>query len=265
MDRAVHRGAAVLGLALAALSLACEPKLVVGKWSCAGDDNAGGEGNSAALDEPITAPWSTGFENGFCDYLAAGFCYAAERAAYETVTTPAHSGRFAAAFSVVADGALDGYQTRCVRQGELPAAAHYSAYFFIPVAPSAGNNWNLLHFRGGDGVVFHGLWDVTLAVESDGTLSVVVFDHLRQATLPTTGLPAVPVGAWFQLEVYLQRAADDTGAFAVYQDGALGLELLDLSTDDSSLGQWYVGNLAASLTPSDNTLYVDDVSIRPAP
>ena len=106
-------------------------KLVVGKWSCSeADGNAGGDGSVMAATAPISFPWSTGFENGFCDYTAgAGFCYADKRAAYEIVTSPVHAGNFAAAFSVSPSTALDG-QTRCVRQGALPNAAYYSAYYF---------------------------------------------------------------------------------------------------------------------------------------
>jgi hypothetical protein len=39
-------------------------------------------------------------------------------------------------------------------------------------------------------------------------------------------------------------------------------DLTNILTDDSSVGQWYVGNLATGLTPPASTLYVDDVTIR---
>jgi hypothetical protein len=62
----------------------------------------------------------------------------------------------------------------------------------------------------------------------------------------------------------LKRAADATGEVALYQDGELLIQATDLITDDSSWGQWYVGNLAQGLTPPDSTLYVDDVTLRAA-
>ena len=64
------------------------------------------------------------------------------------------------------------------------------------------------------------------------------------------------------MQFYLVRAADPTGEVALYQDGELLLDQTNILTDDSSVGQWYVGNLATGLTPSESTLYVDDVSIR---
>lgn len=249
------------GLAL----LGCEPKLVVGKWSCpAAVDNAGGDGN-VSTEAPVTVPWATGFENGFCDYTAAlGFCYERGGGSYEVVTSPVHSGHSAAAFSI-STGDLDGAQTRCVRRGALPRAAYYSAYFYVPSAPSAAANWNLMHFRGTEAGFSHGLWDVSLAPQRDGNLRVVVFDFLRGMERSTSNVPVVPIGAWFQLEVFWQRAADATGELAVYQDGQLALRLSNISTDDTLFGEWYVGNLALALTPSSSTLYVDDVALREAP
>ena len=39
------------------------------------------------------------------------------------------------------------------------------------------------------------------------------------------------------------------------------LELTGLVTDDSAWGQWYVGNIANALSPSESTVYVDDITI----
>jgi hypothetical protein len=251
-----------IGLLAACLSwqlLGCEPELIVGRWECRASD---GDERVPRTTEPVVTPWSTGFENAFCDYGApAGYCYAIEPATYDIVTSPVHSGSRAAAFRLSSNGALGQMQTRCVRQGELPVAAYYSAFFFIPAAPSAASNWNLMHFRSGDGGPTHGIWDVSLQRQPDGSFEVYAFDFLRRLTRTASGVPPVPIGVWFQLEVYLRRAADDTGEFAVYQDGQLALALDGLSTDDASYGQWYTGNLAASLTPAESVLYVDDVSV----
>jgi hypothetical protein len=63
------------------------------------------------------------------------------------------------------------------------------------------------------------------------------------------------------VELYLARARDNTGEVAVYQDGERIIEAQNVRTDDSDWGQWYVGNLASGLTPSDSTLYVDDITL----
>jgi len=71
----------------------------------------------------------------------------------------------------------------------------------------------------------------------------------------------VPVGSWFHVQLFFKRAADMTGEVALYQDGEQLFDVTDLVTDDASLGQWYVGNLATDLSPSTATLYVDDVTL----
>lgn len=271
--------------ALFSFLLGCEPNLIVGKWSSEASDGghageggqassggvssdsceaASGEGNLATA--PVAMPWSTSFENEFCDYIAAGgYCYTAARASRTTVDSPTHSGKAAAAFSLVADAAFNGLQSRCVRQGELPTAAYYSAYFFVPKAPTAANNWNLMHFRAGNGVQpSDGTWDLSLARQADGSFQLSVYDHFKPTVRSTSNLPSVPIGEWFQLTAYLSRSTDATGEFAVYQDGQLGLRLTDLVTDKGPYGEWYVGNLAVSLTPENNVIYVDDVAIRDA-
>jgi hypothetical protein len=65
--------------------------------------------------------------------------------------------------------------------------------------------------------------------------------------------------------LYVKRAADSTGEFRLYQDGALILQATGLPTDDAKYGQWFVGNIAepskGSQARVDSTVYVDDVSV----
>ena len=142
-------------------------------------------------------------------------------------------------------------------------AAYYGAWYYVPAPATNSGNWNLLHFRGADvpqDSATHGLWDVSLANASDGTLHLVVYDFLRKSTLQTTG--AMPIGAWVHLEVYLRRAADSTGQFTLRRDGQVVLDLIGIATDDSRWGEWFVGNLATALSPPSSTVYVDDVTIQ---
>jgi hypothetical protein len=174
------------------------------------------------------------------------------------VDSPVRSGNSAAAFTI---DTATGYQTRCLVQGELPEAAYYGAWYYLPALSTNYSVWNLLHFQGGDPSAQHGLWDVSLRNGTDGNLEAYVYDFLRGTNLFGADPPPVPIGAWFHLEFYLRRAADDTGEIALYQDGELVVEATGLVTDDSNWGQWYVGNIANSLSPSQSTLYVDDITL----
>jgi hypothetical protein len=237
--------------------LACQPELTVGTWACAI------HADMPLKTDPVVSPWSTGFEDQFCDYTEqAGFCYTEANASYEIVTSPVHSGHFAAAFSVLA-GDANGYQTRCVRQGSLPTAAYYGAWYFIPQRPTVTALWNLVHFQGGDPASSaHGLWDISLEDGTNGDLQLVVYDFVNSMTRRATPSVPVPIARWFHVELYLERAPDPTGEIALYQDEQLLLDVKNIKTDDSSWGQWYVGNLASGLSPRASTLYVDDVTIR---
>ncbi len=253
----------LLGLIAGVLALAaCRPELTAGEWVC----NASGGAPSAMPNDPVTVPWSTGFEDRFCDYTErAGFCYEAGNAAYELVTSPVHSGRYAAAFSVNTEGGTVHQQARCVRQGTLPRAAYYGAWYFIPAAAATdGKVWNLFHFQGGADVSdrLHNLWDVSLLEADGGNLSLVVYGPVAQKTLHPDEPTLVPLGSWFHIELFLERAADESGEVTLYQDGERLLSATSLMTDDSTFAQWYVGNYSDGMTPPASTVYVDDISIR---
>lgn len=257
---------AAAGAALACLSSGCEPELIVGAWTCPGPAPAADGGTVGFFDKVVDVEWTTGFETDFCDYMrAGGFCYSSPAASYGVVDTPVHGGRSAAKFSVIGDVDVDGGQARCFREGALPRDARYGAWFQVPSPATNTGNWNLMHFQGGAPNDFHGLWDVSLGSNDDGSLYLYLFDFLgpgARRPADTTALP-VPIGTWFHVELRLQRAPDATGEAALYLDGALVLGFTDLPTDDSAYAQWYVGNLANDLSPADSTIYVDDVTIAP--
>lgn len=238
---------------------ACEPKLKVGTWNCAESADASQHADETS---PVPSPWSTSFEDGFCDYTQrAGFCYGDRLATYTTVTSPVRSGQYAAAFNVQGDDPA-ARQARCVVEGVLPDAAYYGAWYFVPSRATNSGLWNLVHFQGGDLSALHGLWDVSLVNGDDGELELIVYGFLSGRTHRAERSTPIPIGSWFHIELYLERAADATGEVALYQDGDELLRVTNIVTDDTEWGQWYVGNLASGVRPADSTLYVDDVSIR---
>jgi len=243
---------------LVLLASACAPKVVVGTWTC------------PALDaSPLTSldvPWTTGFENGFCDYArVGGVCFGDPGTAYQIVDSPVHGGLHAAAFSVISNPANNGTQARCYVQGTLPVAASYGAWFYLPSVVTSASNWNLVHFQGGDPAAWHSLWDVSIETTADGNMSLYVYDDFGSAVRRPQVATPIPVAQWFHVEFRLVRAKDSTGEVALYQDGVLLLKLTGIVTDDTDLGQWFVGNRAGALTPPNFTLYVDDVTMRASP
>jgi hypothetical protein len=220
-----------------------------------------------AIGDPVSIPWSTGFENRDCDYQqTGGFCFHTGPASVDFVTTMAHSGNFSAAFDASGDDPNNNGQVRCVRQGVLPPAAYYGAWYYIPATATNSGLWNLFHFQGADTPtsMVQNLWDVSLVNGSNGQLNARVYNPLRKDGDPNPNVgdaPPAPIGSWFHLEFYLRRAKDATGEAALYQDGKRVVDFTNLLTDNTNWAQWYVGNLVSSLNPPNSTLYVDDITI----
>jgi len=282
----------VVGLGLVVVHLlSCEPNLVIATWSCpkkgessllgtagaAGaavlSGTAGAAGSGGATKSawgPIEVPWSNGFESGFCEYSGDdGFCL--ERPdQMAIVAEPVHSGSYAAAYTT---STSTNTQSRCVRKGSFPPEPYYGAWYFIAYVPKNVWLWNLFHFQGGNtpGETFHDLWDVSLVKKDNGSYRLELYNFPDgwepiAAVVPNqSNAPSVPIGKWFHIELYVKRAADSTGEFRLYQDGALILQATGLPTDDAKYGQWFVGNIAepskGSQARVDSTVYVDDVSV----
>lgn len=213
------------------------------------------------MGDSIAIPWSTGFEDRFCDYTAPiGYCTAPVQ--YEIVSSPVKDGHYAAAFSVEAVDGGTLQQSRCVRQGILPVQAYYGAWYYLPATATNAHLWNLFHFRGAASPTATpnaGTLDVSLVNGTAGALFMVlhVFNNNLNQTAPTP----IPIGQWFHIEAYLKRSTDATGEAALYQDGMRVADFANVIVDDTNWGEWFVGNLADGLTPPDSTLYVDDITI----
>jgi hypothetical protein len=254
----------------------CAPSVVVGTWKCpdVADASNGLPDGGTADAGVIPFPWSGSFEDGFCSYPSnegEGFCYDFTGASRQIVTSPVHSGGFAAAFTVdvtslLTDGAprAGASQARCVRQGLFPAEAYYGAWYFIPSPRTNNGTWNLFHFQAGArGGRLDRTWDVSLSSDGSGNLRLTIFDFFRSMYFDTNTALSVPIGSWFHVEFFLRRAADATGEVTLYQDGVVVYDLPNVVTDNSSdFCQWYVGNYADNLSPLQSTVYVDDVEIK---
>ena len=71
----------------------------------------------------------------------------------------------------------------------------------------------------------------------------------------------IPVGRWWQLEVYVVKAPDATGRVTVWQDGVQVIDAPNVPTTYSDDFQWSVDSYSRALDPSRATIYVDDAAI----
>ena len=263
-------------LAVAALFClnACKQPLVVGEYKCPVRPVLDG-GVALTGSEPITLPWASGFENQLdCDYReVAGSCYGFPPGLYRVVSSPVHSGQFAAEFTVLTGtDAGETPQCRCMRTGAFPTEAYYGAWYYIRESATNAGLWNLIHFQGWNQSTnkWDLLWDVSLVngstdAGSAGPLNLRVFSGQFLPPNARIDGPPIPIGSWFHIEFYWKRAKDKTGEVALYQDGIRVVNFTNIVTDNTDQGQWYVGNLADALQPPRSTVYVDDITIRATP
>jgi hypothetical protein len=249
----------------------CESTTVIAAFSCPKSSNsslidaAGAAAGAGNADSTFTLPWSSGFENGWCDYRdGKGFFAESGTKIKEVVTSPVHSGTFAAKFTV--DSGDDG-QMRAVRSGPMPVEAFYGVWYYVPALAKNTGLWNLIHFQGDNSSVNQGhLWDISLVNNDSGDLRLEVFSYWITDGPNQSKNPPIPIGKWFHIEMFWKRATDETGEVIVYQDGKSVYEMTNIKTDNtsstSSVVNWYVGNLATDLEPIESTVYVDDVSIK---
>lgn len=244
---------------------ACDRSLEIGL--CSSTDGEAPPGVRIDGGTGFVFPWSTSFETGFCGYAhPGGFCYQRGSATYDLVTSPVHTGNFAAAYTTNSDPNDQGTQARCVRQGTFPASAYYSAWYYIPSAQIVSGTWNLFHISGNDTPTSaaRSLWDVSLVQTDTGQLRLSVTDYVNNRTPTLSNEKTIPIDTWFRVKFYLKRATDTTGEIKLFQNEDLLLDWTGI-TENSNWGQWYVGNYATGLSSPTTTVYVDDVSLSPDP
>jgi hypothetical protein len=265
-----HKSGILTWLLFTVSLLGCESTTVIASFSCPKSANsslvnaADAAAGAGSVDNTFTLPWSSGFENGWCDYRDGnGFFAESGTQNKEVVTSPVHSGTFAAAFTV--DSVGEG-QMRAVRTGPMPMEAFYGAWYYVPALAKNTGLWNLIHFQGDNSENLGHLWDISLLNNGNGDLRLEVFSYWITDGPDQSNHPPIPIGKWFHIEMFWKRASDETGEVVVYQDGKSVFEMSNVKTDNtsstSSVVKWYVGNLATDLEPIESTVYVDDVSIK---
>ncbi len=243
----------VLGCALLAAA-ACDRRVDLG---------AIGDGAASLL-------WSATFESGnLSEWTGDGQGGAFnENIAFvpSATTTIAHSGRYAGSVTLSPTASMTS-TNYLFRNAPSPAAAYYSAWFYVPSSVTVGAWLSLIHFRGSqtaDGNAPFATWDVNLYPRADGSLAAQLYDYSSQInTRQLTPVP-VPFDTWVQFEVHFVKATDATGRIEIWQDGALILARVGLATVTNDWLQWDAGGACDALSSSPATVYLDDAAISTA-
>jgi hypothetical protein len=183
----------------------------------------------------------------------------------EVSTERPHRGGFAAKLTI--DAGSDGVQQNAglVRKGSLPEAAYYSAWYYLPRTVAVGGFWVVFKFRqrsnADDPASERELFDLDLVQAPGGEMMLELYDHRVAAAAPLDDpSPIVPVGVWFHIEAFYRNAPDSQGRLTFWLDGR---QIVDLNGPTSSTAwvEWDVVNVGLNLTPSMESLFVDDCAI----
>lgn len=180
------------------------------------------------------------------------------------VATPTHRGSKAGAFAIRPAGSTLSINY-AFRNQPTPAAAYYSAWYFVPSTLVVGSYLSLVHFRGlePDGKTIIAIWDVNLTPLADGTVAAQLFDYVKGIDTQQPMNVRFPFDRWVQLEVFFSKATDATGRVAIWQDGTLILDHPGVTTVANDWLQWQVGAASDDLstTKLPAQIYVDDAAI----
>lgn len=240
-------GRAVAGALLVALTAGCAPRMDLGS----------------------NVLWASLFEDGmFDEWTGVGGSASAFPSPNTIVVSDAyaHHGTHAAELTIDAGG--DGTQGNAglSRKGDLPVQAYYSAWYYLPRTIAVGTYWVLFKFRqrtdAADANTEKEFYDLDLVNAADGSLTLSLYDHQLEGTVPLASPAAVvPAGRWFQLEAFYRNAQDDSGRLTIWFDGRQVVDLAGRPMAPTPWVEWDVVNVGENLTPSTAVVVVDDCAI----
>jgi hypothetical protein len=235
----------VIGCGLAALS-ACGRRLDLGSdvvWSATHEAGDLGE-------------WSTG--------APGGSTADPPDTSVELSTDFAHSGSHSVKLTNGAIGEVRA--ARLWRQDDFPSGAFYSVWYYLPRAYQTKVEWIIQQFRTptDDPAVISQFLDVSMRSLPGGELILTIYDHRPQYLRLPTADPAVlvPVGRWFQVQVFFRNAPDATGRFTLWLDGKLNYDIVGRPMAPSiSTVYWTPCSITSDTSPTQSEIYVDDAAV----
>jgi len=176
----------------------------------------------------------------------------------------AHSGGYSVKLTNGAVG--DIRAARLWRQDAFPQEAFYSVWYYLPRAYQTKVEWTILQFRTptDDPAVISQFLDVGLRSLPGGELILTIYDHRPQYLRLPTPDPAVlvPVGRWFQVQVFFRNAPDSTGRFTLWLDGKLNYDIASRPMAPAGTKvYWTPCSITSDTSPTQSEIYVDDAAI----
>ncbi len=217
--------------------------------------------------------WKGDFETGNLSQWKGKGEFLNQGSGMYSLITSAHRGNFAASLTIDTDAPSEtgAHAAYLFFYQALPEDAYYySAWYFIPENVRIKEWWSIMQWKSTyDGNSDNSIRVFSVSIQrAPNGLELVVNQRPQpneedgNNVVYNQDKKLVPIGQWFQIEVYYQRADDNTGKVIVWQDGDELFNISNVRTvfSDKTI-YWSVHNYSNSLSPSPLSIYVDDLAI----
>ena len=254
------------GRAPRAASTALAVALLMAVGACSDQIHLGSD--PLAVDAAPAPPyWFADFETGnlsqWDEPAGGGGQILSSNAQLSVVTTPTHSGQYAASSAIFAANGTS--YARLYRWGNLPNDLYYKVWMYIPQRYTIGLYWNVFEFQGrsnpADPNSYQYLWSLDLEQAPNGDMSWYLYDDVRLKNYPPATTTVAPIGRWFLVEAFMHQATDNTGRVTFWIDGNLLVDVPGVSTVPSMWLSWNVGGSASNITQQPAEIFLDDADI----
>ncbi len=210
--------------------------------------------------------WQAGFETGdISEWTAHGdWLRQGNTATYQVQTKIVKSGEYAVQLTI--DTSSGSSQAAYLFYwDQLPNAAYYSAWYYIPANIDTEDWWNVMQWKStynGDSDYSRPVFVLDGAIFGQTALSLCYLpdrDVDKQCWKQTTA--ALPQDQWVHIEVYYERDKVD-GHVIVWQDGVKLFDITGYPTVLSDGTLYYsVNHYTDGINPDVSSIYIDDVVI----
>ena len=178
----------------------------------------------------------------------------------------ARKGQFSAKLQLFdIQKALETPGVRLFRWGEPRSQdeLYYSVWYYFPERYQIEQWWNVLQFKSSVAGTNKNdpFFILNVGNRNNGDMYFYLYNGYQKTSYQQR-LTDIPVGQWFQVEVYHRSRGDNTGAITVWQDG---VELFDVQGVQTRYLegdiQWSINNYTDNIRADTVTLYVDDAVI----
>jgi hypothetical protein len=173
-----------------------------------------------------------------------------------------HSGSSAVLASIAT---VDGLSFARLNRRDVPQAAHFSAWFYIPRPYTVVGYWNLFEFQGLFEPTIDSdvatLWSVDLHGGESTDMTFYLWDNTHAVAYGPAVPLVAPVGRWFQIEAFVHQATDASGRITVWIDGSKLADVSGVPTVPTPWLGWSVGSSSNAIAEEPVELYLDDAMI----